>query len=221
MPLHVNGLDVSTYQGNIDWGRVKANGYSFAIAKATEGTGEDDDTFAVNHVQEIREGMIAGAYHFMSWAKDPAEQAEHFLSIYTPRNGDLPPTLDCEAFPEPEGGWANASAAVREEYSQDATNRMATWIAKVETRLGGGKVMIYTDYDAIVSGRFNHTYFTGHPLWLAAYNSDTLPPYVGWNVRMWQYADNGRVDGIKGNVDLDRFYGSIDDLRGFCLQTVR
>lgn len=203
--MHVNGLDVSDYQPNIDWGRVHAAGYSFAIAKATESVANVQETFASNMAGIRAAGMIAGAYHFFSWIASPKAQAEHFLSVYRPTAGDLPPTLDCEA--------CTVSPT-------DAIARVSAFLQYVEPHLNGARMLLYMSYSFPDEHLNGGSGFSGHPLWVAAYNNGAEAPVPSaWSkATIWQWSDAGDVDGIAGDVDLDRFLGSLDDLRAFTLK---
>ena len=205
VPNHVNGIDVSIYQGDIHWPSVKASGYSFAVAKATEGAHYTDADFIYN-LDGIREaGMVAGAYHFLDWNTDATAQAEHFLSVYQPRNGDLPPTLDCEACTvEP-----NVAIAMVSKFLQT-----------VEPHLAGARMLLYMSFSFPSDHLNGGSGFSGHPLWVAAYNNDANAPVPNaWNkATMWQWSDSGNVGGIEGSVDLDRFLGTLDDLHAFTLK---
>ncbi len=201
----VNGVDVSAWQVGVNWPAVRAAGYSFAIAKATEGTGSIDHAFAAN-ISGIRAaGMIAGAYAFLDWTEDPIAQAHHFLSVYTPRAGDLPPTLDCEACP------INSVAAVRQ---------VSQFIGEVERHLSGRRMLLYFSYSFPGDHLQGGSGFAGHDIWVAAYSNAAEPPVpAAWtHATIWQWSETGRVHGITGDIDLDRFVGTLDDLKAFTLK---
>ena len=87
---------MSTYQGTIDWGKVKASGRAFAITRVGDGLG-GDNTFDTNWAGIKAAGMMRGAYQFFRASDDPMQQADILLAkIGTPADGDLPPTLDLE-----------------------------------------------------------------------------------------------------------------------------
>ena len=203
----VNGVDVSDYQPDVNWASVKASGRSFGISKATESTDDVQDTFAGNMSAMRANGMVAGAYHFLSWHTDPVAQAQFFLSVYQPRNGDLPPALDCEACD------VSADAAI---------SQMAKFLQTVEPHLGGARMLLYMSYSFPADNLNGGSDFSGHPLWVAAYNDDPTPPVPPpWqSVAMWQFTDALQVDGIAGSVDGDRFVGTLDDLHAFTLKNI-
>ena len=200
----VHGVDVSDYQGNVSWPGVHASGYSFAIAKATEGTGNVQSTFGGNIAAIRAVGMVAGAYHFLDWNEDPVAQAHHFLSVYTPKPGDLPPTLDCEAC------TVSSAAAVAQ---------VSGFIDEVERHLSGRRMLLYFSYSFPADHLEGGSAFGGHDIWVAAYSSAAEPPVPdAWEkATIWQWSETGSVGGISGDVDLDRFVGTLDDLKAFCL----
>src|SRR5918993_881303 len=95
-PARLAGIDVSHFQGHVDWQAVKAAGCDFAFAKATEGAGVTDPFFAANWAGMQAAGLPRGAYHFFRAAEPAAQQAAHFLSTAGFEPGDLPPVLDIE-----------------------------------------------------------------------------------------------------------------------------
>ena len=93
----VKGVDISHYDGTIDWTQVKAAGISFAFAKATEGTSYVDPTFATNWAGMKAAGIVRGAYHFFDPAVDATSQVTYCLAtVGTLEAGDLPIVLDFE-----------------------------------------------------------------------------------------------------------------------------
>jgi lysozyme len=201
----VNGIDVSDWQGTVDFSALQAADYRFSIAKSTEGTDNAQETFARNLAVSRERKIIFGAYHFLSWSDDPVAQAAAFLKAYTPTKGDLPPALDCEGDLPTD--------------PQVAISIMATWLDYVEAHLPSGRrCLIYGDYS------FFHDYlgdarseFSGHPLWVAAYGNSS-PVDLGPNVAIWQSSE-GVVHGVCDGTppDLDQFLGSSQALEAFVL----
>jgi GH25 family lysozyme M1 (1,4-beta-N-acetylmuramidase) len=205
---YVNGLDVSVYQGRVTWSAVRSAGYSFAIARATEGALYQDPQFARNITGIRAAGMVAGAYHYLSWLTPAKPQAASFLRAYKPIDGDLPPMLDIE----------DCTVGAEEAIAQ-----ISAFLAEVEPHLNGAKMLLYmslTFPDTFLAGGSD---FSGHPLNVAAYNSDPEPtvPAAWAKATMWQWSDKGRLPGISGNVDLDRFVGTLDELKAFTLKGIR
>jgi lysozyme len=204
----VEGIDVSHWQGTIDWSTVAATGKRFAIFKATEGTTYVDDTFAQNWQGSKRAGLIRGAYHYFRPARDPIAQANFFADVMGPLGpGDLPPMLDLE---ETDGLSPSRVAA--------ATRRFLDHL-----QLRTGRVpMIYTGYYFWRDQVGNPSGFSHYPLVMAAYvRGCPLVPDSWGRFTMWQYSSTGRVGGIRGNVDLDVFDGDMNALVALAQGTVQ
>lgn len=192
------GIDVSHWQGTVDWQRVAGHGISFAFIKATEGGDYTDPAFAANWAGAAPAGVARGAYHFYRPQTDAAAQAEHFLRTVQLRAGDLPPVLDVEVT---DGRSASAIAA-----------GVRTWLETVE-RATGRRPIVYTraSFWSAQMGDFG-----AYPLWVAHYSAASPNIPAGWSGwTFWQHSDAGRVAGISGDVDLNWFAGGGDDLQAF------
>jgi len=203
-PSRLTGIDVSHYQGHVDWEAVKAAGCAFAFAKATEGTGVTDPYFAANWSGMKAAGLARGAYHFFRPAEDAAQQAAHFLSTVQLAPGDLPPVLDVET-----NDNVSNSALV---------GGVQIWLDAVEPAAGVTPI-IYTAasfWDAHVGGRFG-----AYPLWIAHYTSAPSPAPLpaGWTAwTFWQYSQSLRIDGVGGPADHDYFDGTAEALQALCVR---
>ncbi|HET6232394.1 MAG TPA: glycoside hydrolase family 25 protein [Longimicrobiaceae bacterium] len=191
--LGTRGIDVSHYQGRIDWQAAADDGVGFAFVKATEGGRFVDPAFARNWAGLREVGIARGAYHRFRPRLSGIAQADHFLRVVDVTEGDLPPVVDVESV---EGvGDARLVAGVR------------AWLGEVERRTGV-RPIVYTK----PGFRRAHlgTALDDYPLWVAEYDVDE--PSVGrW--AFWQHSERGSVAGIGRAVDLNRFNGSVDDLR--------
>ncbi|WP_278923324.1 glycoside hydrolase family 25 protein [Pseudophaeobacter profundi] len=195
-PIH--GIDVSRYQGDIDWGQVRGSGVSFAYVKATEGGDVADPAFAGNWRGAARAGVPRGAYHYYYFCRSAAEQARWFIK-HVPRDANaLPPVLDMEWNPRsrtctkrPDGQLVRAEAR--------------KFLALLEAHYGQRPV-VYTTVDFFAEtgiGRLRDTEF-----WLRSVAGHPRQIYPGAHWRFWQYTGTGVVPGIKGNVDLNVFHDS-------------
>jgi GH25 family lysozyme M1 (1,4-beta-N-acetylmuramidase) len=199
----LEGIDVSHWQGTIDWPRVAAAGKKFVIMKATEGTGFVDWMYATNHAGARAAGIPTTAYHFANPGATPGDavaEADHFVNIASLTDGDLVPALDLEQ----SGGLG--TTALR--------NWVASWLAHVTARVGV-KPMIYVSPAFWVKYLGDTRYFAdaGYKiLWIAHWGvSNPTVPAQNWGGRgwtFWQYSDCGSVPGISGCVDLDRYNGT-------------
>jgi GH25 family lysozyme M1 (1,4-beta-N-acetylmuramidase) len=194
------GIDVSHYQGSINWSSVKSAGIQFAWIKATEGTSYKDPNFNSYYLNAYNAGVIRGAYHFARPdLSTGATQATYFAShggAWSRDNLTLPGMLDLE------GGCYSKSASAMQSWILDFYN---TYKAKT-----GRDVVIYTSpswWNSCTGGWSGMS--SRSPLWVANWTSasdPTIPngfPYA----TIWQYTDSGSVSGISGAVDRDRFNG--------------
>jgi GH25 family lysozyme M1 (1,4-beta-N-acetylmuramidase) len=194
----VEGIDVSRYQGTINWGGVGTSGKKFAIIQAGRGTSPDPE-FARNWAGAKANGIIRGTY--LRFFPDQSLTAQANILIQanaTAVDGDLPPMLDVE------------------DRGSTSPSRLASLVKDLvaKVKAGTGRTpIIYTGYyfwkDYVQS-----TAFGEHPLVIANYGTSCPMIPAGWN--RWtvhQYSSTGRVAGISGNVDLDRFNGTMTQLR--------
>jgi lysozyme len=187
----LDGTDVSHWQGTIDWRAVRGGGIEFAFIKATEGVTYQDPAFARNWAGAGEAGVRRGAYHYFRPSVDAAQQAQNFLRTVPLGPNDLPAVLDVE---------------VSEGVAGDALLRaVRTWLETVE-RATGKRPIVYTYPD------FWNRYAAGspgpYPLWIATYGRDAPLVPIGWtDWTFWQHSATGRVPGIGGDVDLNRFAG--------------
>jgi lysozyme len=195
----IQGIDVSHYQGNIDWTKVKSAGMAFAYTKATESTSSTDSQFSVNWPAIKSAGLLRGAYHFFHGDQDGTAQANHFLDVVGNLSGDLPPVIDIES-------TSNGS-------DSQIVSGVQAWLDVVQ-QSAGIVPMIYT-----VASFWNdhlNSSFGNYPLWIANYGVSSPKLPTGWsNWNFWQYSQSGTVNGISGNVDMDYFNGSMDQLQAF------
>lgn len=195
----LSGIDVSHFQGTVDWNAVKAAGIAFAFAKASDGNTYQDTQFKKNWQGMQAAGLPRGAYHFYESNDDPQTQANNFISVVgSLEKSDLPPVIDIEST---KGDFGGNSLATNLQICLDA----------IETALRCTPI-IYTNC-AFWNANLNAG-FSRYPLWIARYSSS--PPTIpnGWTSwTFWQYSESGTVPGVTGAVDLDRFAGSSEDLQ--------
>jgi GH25 family lysozyme M1 (1,4-beta-N-acetylmuramidase) len=188
------------------WATVPLSGKRFAYIKATEGTTIRDTYFDVNYLQSYLVGMIRGAYHFARPARSNGMvQADYFIDNGGNWSSDgrtLPGALDLE------GDCAGKSPAA-----------MVQWIHQFADRYKertGRNVVIYTNrswWNTCTGG--SGEFAVTNPLWYAEPDPDPQLPN-GWSrYTFWQYSQSGSVPGISGEVDLNVFNGSEEQLRRF------
>ena len=196
----LKGIDVSHFQGRIDWPTVAQQGIAFAYAKASEGNSVTDPMFGTNYAAMRAAGVARGAYHFLHADVDATQQARHFLSVLgTPQAGDLPPMLDVET------ACGMQCAAI--------DSCALAWLADVQNALGCTP-LIYSSLSFWNSNLAGSAALCAYPLWIAEYTSAAAPvlPHGVSGYAIWQHAQTGKVDGIAGAVDLDLFNGDAEAL---------
>jgi lysozyme len=190
----LRGIDVSKWQGEIDWAAVRAGGIRFAYIRVSDGASAPDPLFERNWAEARRAGVARGAYQYFRPSEDPDEQADLLLeSIGAPRGGDLPPALDVE---EAEG--ADADAIV------DGIER---WVKRVR-RATGVDPVVYTSALGWAELTANSDRFRRLALWVAHHGADcpnTPGPWPRWTFH--QRSADSQVAGVPVPVDENAFAG--------------
>lgn len=189
------GIDVSEWQGEINWADVRSDGISVAYIRASEGNNYIDPDAMRNYEGAKDYGIKIGFYHYLT-AKNQSEaleQAAFFVSVIKGLKVDCRLAMDFESFGQ---------------LSVDEINLIAqTFLEEVEN-LSGKDVIIYSDaYNA--KNTFSAELASKYPIWVADYYVNE-PGDGNWSV--WdgfQYTDEGRINGIAGYVDRDLFTGGI------------
>ena len=185
------GIDVSEWQGNINFARVKEAGIEMVYIRAGQGFSYEDAQFERNYEEAKRNGLKIGVYHYMTArsVEDAKLQAQFFVSLISGKQIDCKLAMDFESF-----GSLNKSQI----------NEIAVVYMKEVKRLSGKDVVVYSNtYDAKYV--FNSE-VANEPLWVAQYG--VSEPQDNGNWKNWvgyQYSSTGRISGISGNVDLDEF----------------
>ncbi|MCZ2403859.1 S-layer homology domain-containing protein [Paenarthrobacter sp. Z7-10] len=205
-PAGIPGMDVSGWQGNVDWTRAKANGAEFAYIKATEGTGFTSGYFASQYNGAFAAGVIRGAYHFALPDRSTGKaQADFFVGNgggWSPDGDTLPPLLDIEYNPYGDTCYGLSQA------------KMVQWINDfANTVIGrtGRAPAIYTTADWWTRCTGNNAGLSDKPLFIAAYSTWVGPMPASWDTySFWQHADSGIFPG-----DQDVFNGTLRQLTAF------
>lgn len=194
----VHGIDVTRWQGDIDWHAVKAAGTRFAFIKATEGGDHLDEKFHANWQGARAAGVPRGAYHFMFWCRPAVEQAEWFRRNVPAEDDALPPVLDVE--------WnGHSRLCPRKLPKEQALEKINIMLRAMEEHTGK-RPIIYTDmtfHKDVLEGEL-----PGHAFWLRSTAAEPRERYTGRRWSMWQWTTTGRVPGIRGDVDRNVFAGS-------------
>lgn len=183
------GIDVSRYQGTIDWATVKTDeNVSYVYLKATEGASLVDKTYHYNLKEARKAGIKVGCYHFFSPTTDPVTQFNNFSNVVELKEHDLIPIIDVE----------NRGRGSLESFRQ----RLSKFLSMVEEHYGI-RPIIYTSsnfYNKYLAGGY-----TDYKYMIARYKDEV--PELTDDVKfvMWQFTANGTISGIKGPVDRSRF----------------
>ena len=196
-PIH--GIDVSKFQGDIDWSKVADSGVKFAWIKATEGGDHADERFQANWEGAKAAGVPHGAYHFVYWCRPPMEEMAFFEQNAPVEPDALPPVLDVEATP--------TSRTCHRHLTQDAAIAdMQVMLTEME-RHYGKRPIIYTTVDfyqaILIDGAF-----MDYPIWVRSTKYHPSVKYGARSWRLWQYQSDGWVPGIDTKVDRDAFFGT-------------
>lgn len=197
----VDGIDVSYYQGNIDWNQVKNSGVEFAFIRVSDGLSFVDPKFEQNWIGAKEAGVIRGVYQFFRPARDPIAQAELLLEkMGELEDGDLPPVIDVEAV---DG----------QTPTQIATG-VRLWIETIEAATGRKPIIYSGKY--FWNDHVKTTEFSDYPFWIAQYGPTCPDLPVAWNEWLFfQTSSSGIIPGIVGDVDTNLFNGSLEELLEF------
>lgn len=197
----VRGVDVSEYQGTIDWPVLADQGLDFAYVKATEGSSSVDSQFEANLTGATKAGLLVGAYHFLSFESSGEAQAQHIIDT-VPKGTDLPIAVDVELY----GGFSD-DPPTRAEVEAILDPLLSALKAHY-----GRTPLIYATADSYrryISGAHDE-----NPIWI---RSVFLPPSLndGRTWTIWQYSNRDRLSGYDGNetfIDMNAFNGTRSEL---------
>ncbi len=191
----LEGMDVSVFQGNIDFAAARSDGIEAVYIRASYGQDGVDAFFRQNARSAARSGVPFGFYHFLEAADTEAARTEarHFATLIRSTAYDCRPALDFEV--DAEFTSAQASAVVR------------AFLTETEAILGV-RPMLYVD---VSNARRMERDLAVYPLWIAQYGVDSPDlAFTPWDAYTgWQFTDRGRVDGVTGDVDRDMFTDGI------------
>ncbi|MCR6500006.1 glycoside hydrolase family 25 protein [Shinella sp. CPCC 101442] len=201
-PKHyqVHGVDVSRWQGDIDWMKLRTQGANFAFIKATDGGDHLDPMFQKNWRKAKEAGIKRGAYHFFYWCRVASSQAEWFIRN-VPRDPDaLPPVIDAEY---------NGESSCKARISRAKYVEKIKVFAEMLERHYGKRPIIYTApdfYEDNLAGEL-----TEYPFWLRSVAAHPSKRYPNRRWTFWQYSGSGLSHGVSGKIDLNVFAGSESD----------
>ncbi len=198
------GFDVSEYQSLIDWEKTynidESFEMSFVFIRATAGKNKIDKRFKENWKNAKQRNLICGAYHYYRPNENSFEQANNFIKIVKLKKGDLPPVLDIEKLPKTQS-------------IDNLKLGLKRWLEVVEKH--------YKVKPIIYSGEsyyndFLKDEFSDYPFWIANYNFWIKEIKNEWD--FWQFTENGKLEGVKGQLDLNVYNGSVISLQNMCIK---
>lgn len=202
-PIH--GIDASRYQGEIDFVAAQQGGINFAWLKATEGGDHEDPGFAINAPRARAAGVPVGAYHFYYFCRTPAEQARWFIQNVPKATGDLPPMLDME--------WNHASRTCNRRPDPETVRDEIRQFSSIVANHYGTQPVIYVTPDFYEENDLDS--LVGYEFWLRSVAAHPSERYPDERWTFWQYTGTGVAPGVKGNVDLNAFAGTLESWVGW------
>ncbi len=198
---YIFGIDISHYQGTIQWDSVKNLPFdkeiSFVYIRATAGSDTEDKQFKTNWEQAKNRKIIRGAYHYYRPDENSLQQAQNFINTVSLKKGDLPPVLDIEK-----------QATVQS--MKKLKKGLKKWLLKIEKHYGMQPI-IYTP-DVYYRNFLSDTSFHNYRFWIANYNKILAPAHnAQWT--FWQFSQRGKISGINHDVDFNVFRGTLSDLK--------
>ena len=194
----IMGVDVSAYQGDIDWDILEKQGIRFAFIKATEGSGHVDDCVRKNIAESAETGIKRSCYHFFSFDSSGHTQAQNFINTVPRESIDMPPVVDIEYY---------ADKIYHKPTKAEAEEVLIPLLEELEDYYGE-KPVIYTTMP--VYYRYVRKICQDYPLWIRSTQAE--PEFADWT--FWQYNDHGELDGYYGDekyIDMNVYCGSEED----------
>lgn len=201
----VRGVDVSRYQGQIDWNVLASNDISFAFIKATEGNSHVDSCFSYNYEEARKTGLRVGAYHFFSYDSEGQTQAEHYIAVVEKTDGMLPPVIDLEFY-----GAKEQNPPAQDQVRQELT----IMLGRLEEYYGMKPIIYATEksYKQYLANAFQE-----YDIWIRnVITSPHLSDRREWT--FWQYTNRGKLEGYQGDenyIDMNVFHGSREDFQNY------
>ena len=189
----IRGVDVSHHNGYINWGQLKNEGITFAYIKATEGLSHKDRNYEVNYFEAKQVYIKTGAYHFYTFGLDGEDQANHFIKQAKVASDDLIPVIDVEHSPYNKHSWDKSyQKLVIEELKK---------MEQVMFDYYGVHPIIYTNKDCYKL--YIKEWFPANLVWMSDLHNEPNIEENEWAI--WQFSHTGKLNGVKGDVDLNYF----------------
>lgn len=203
----VKGIDVSSYQGEIDFEELSSEKISFVFIKATEGSSLVDNRFAYNFEQAQKTPLAVGAYHFFSYDSKGETQAQNFIDTVQPFEGMLPPVIDLEFYGDKEKNPPKR---------EDVRRELNIMLEILEEHYGQKPIIYATEksYELYLSGDYEE-----YDIWIR--NVITKPKISDnrdWT--FWQYTNREKLKGYNGDekyIDMNVFGGNAQEFHAYLI----
>lgn len=201
----VFGIDVSAYQGEIDWQTLEKQNVSFAFIKATEGSSFVDEKFAFNFENAQKTGLAVGAYHFFSYDSSGKTQAENFINNVKAFEGMLPPVVDVEFYGDKEKNLPQR---------EDVDRELKDMLIRLEEHYGQKPIIYATEksYKLFISGDYNE-----YDIWIRnVISKPRISDKRDWT--FWQWTNRKKLKGYQGKekyIDVNVFNGSREEFNAY------
>lgn len=206
----IRGVDVSSYQGNIDWEILSQQDISFAFIKASEGSSFEDPYYKTNFQNAIKTDLKIGAYHFFSYDSSGNTQAENFINIVGKHDTMMPPVVDIEFYGDKEKNLPS---------KEETQINLKELLQRLEEYYEQ-KPIIYVvnkSYDLYIKDAFED-----YPIWIRdVLKKPKLSDGREWT--MWQYSNRAKLNGYSGKekyIDMNVFNGTIEEFERFINQKI-
>ena len=201
----VHGVDVSYWQGDINWMQLRAAGTAFAFIKATEGGDWADPKFRENYVAAGAAGIPRSGYHFYYFCRPVEDQISWFIQNVPIDLASLPPVLDME--------WnAHSKTCQLRPPKEQVVQDMTKWLQAIE-RHYGKRPIIYTSVDFHEERLVGE--FEDYPIWVRSVAGHPSTRYGDRVWTFWQYTGTGELPGVEGDIDRNVFVGDRRDWKNF------
>lgn len=203
--FEIKGIDLSSYQGSVDWKVLESQDISFVFIKATEGSSLVDPTFEYNFKEAQKTSLAVGAYHFFSYDSEGSTQAENFIQTVVPFEGMLPPVIDVEFY-----GDKKKYPPDREEVEK----QLKIMLDRLEEHYGQKPILYATEksYELYLSNDYEE-----YDIWIRnVLSKPRLSDGRTWT--FWQFTNRDKRDGYKGQekyIDGNVFNGSREDYAAY------
>ncbi len=201
----VKGIDVSSYQGEIDWDKLSTQDISFVFIKATEGSSFVDKNFSYNFESAQKTSLAVGAYHFFSYDSEGETQAQNFIDTVKPYKGMLPPVIDLEFYADKEENPPDRAAVEKQ---------LKILLNLLEEHYGQKPIIYATEksYKLYLSNGYKD-----YDIWIRnVVSTPKLSDNRDWT--FWQYTNRERLDGYNGEekyIDMNVFNGSVEEFNNY------